>query len=50
MSGWQLIVAAVLYAWVARDYADNDRWALSVAFICYAVANLAFAVDAIRAK
>lgn len=43
MKGWQLCLAAALYVWAAIDYAKADDNAMSVAFVCYGVANLCFA-------
>jgi hypothetical protein len=45
MNGWQLTIAAGLYVWAAIDYAKADRDAMCIAFLCYGVANLAFAWD-----
>lgn len=48
MTGWQLLLCAFLYTWTAFDYARDDRWGMFIAFICYAVANVGFAWDAVR--
>jgi hypothetical protein len=45
VKGWQLCAAAALYVWAAIDYAKADRGDMCVAFICYGIANLAFAWD-----
>jgi len=48
MTAWQLLAAAVLYAWVAADYARVDRFGMCIAFLAYAVANVAFAWDDLK--
>ncbi|MFD0669735.1 hypothetical protein ACT80S_18595 [Ramlibacter sp. MAHUQ-53] len=49
MSPQLLAVTAAIYAWVAYDYGKADRWGMGAAFVCYAIANLGFAWDALRA-
>lgn len=43
MKGWQLITAGALYIWAAIDYRRDQDDAMSVAFICYGIANFCFA-------
>jgi hypothetical protein len=43
MKGWQLIAASVLYLWAAKDYAKDGQPEDAVAWLCYALANCAFA-------
>ena len=45
MTGWQLHAAAMLYAWAAFDYYRVDRYAMCAAFVCYAVANIAYGLE-----
>lgn len=42
MSAWELLAAAALYVSVAVRFANNDDPSMSVAFLAYAVANVAF--------
>jgi hypothetical protein len=46
VTGWQLFVAALLYAWVAFDYATAGRWGMCLAFVAYSIANTGFILDA----
>jgi hypothetical protein len=46
MTGWQLVIAGALYAWVAFDFAAAGRWGMVLAFTAYAVANAGFIWDA----
>jgi hypothetical protein len=48
VTAWQLLAAAVLYAWVAVDFARVHSFGMCVAFLAYAIANVAFAWDYIR--
>jgi hypothetical protein len=48
MTAWQLLAAAVLYAWVAADFARVHIFGMCVAFLAYAVANVAFAWDYLK--
>lgn len=45
MTAWQLLLAAVLYGWVAIDYAQAQRMGMCLAFLAYAIANVGFAFD-----
>jgi hypothetical protein len=45
VKGWQLTLAAALYVWSAIDFARDGRAAMCAAFVCYAIANIAFAID-----
>jgi hypothetical protein len=41
-----LLFVGVIYLIVAADYVGEDRYGMALAFLCYAVANLGFALDA----
>lgn len=45
MSAGLLLAVGAVYCIVALDYATHGRYGLSAAFICYALANVGFAVD-----
>lgn len=45
MSAGLLMLTAWIYLGVAVGYAREDRYGMAVAFVCYALANLAFAYD-----
>jgi len=49
MSTWALGLSVVLYAATAWDFAAKGDLAMAVAFMSYAVANIAFCVIALRA-
>ena len=40
-----LLLAALLYFWTAFDYFVDERYAMGMAFIAYAIANIGFAFD-----
>jgi len=42
MGVWALVLASILYLTVAIDLVYKKNYALSVVFLCYAVANLAY--------
>lgn len=39
MSGWQIAVTVLLYAWVAVDLWHAGRHGMSVSFLGYAIGN-----------
>lgn len=45
MSGWLLLLVAVIYAGVAGDYLRLGRHGMALAFLAYALANLGFMWD-----
>lgn len=46
MTAWQLGIAAVVYVWVAFDYACLGQMGMALAFVAYAAANLGFILAA----
>jgi hypothetical protein len=48
MATWALSLSVVLYLLTAADFAWRGDWAMSVAFACYGIANVAFVVVALR--
>jgi len=42
MGWWALILASILYLIVAIDLCIKKNYPLSVVFLCYAVANIAY--------
>jgi hypothetical protein len=48
MGAGLLLLVAVIYAAVAVDYARQDRYGMCLAFVCYSLANLGFALDVKR--
>jgi len=45
MSAGLLLIVGAVYCVVAVDYAMHGRYGLCAAFVCYAFANLGFAID-----
>ena len=50
MTSGLLLVTSGIYWWVAYGYIRERRWGMAVAFVCYALANVGFAWDAMAAK
>lgn len=44
MKVWPLVATAILYFAQAGSAAYASNWAITVAFVCWAIANLALAV------
>ena len=44
MSRWALIAAGALYLFVAIGYAGDGKFPAAIAFVCYAIANVCFAL------
>lgn len=45
-----LVITSVLYAGVAYGFVRERRWGMALAFLCYALANIGFAWDALAMK
>jgi uncharacterized membrane protein (UPF0136 family) len=43
-----LLLTSGIYAWVAYGFARERRWGMAIAFVCYALANVGFALDAMK--
>jgi hypothetical protein len=50
MASGLLLATSGIYAWVAYGFVRERRWGMAVAFLCYALANVGFAWDAIASK
>ena len=48
MGAGLLLFVGAIYLAVAVDYALKERMGMCLAFVCYALANLGFAVDSWR--
>jgi hypothetical protein len=42
MGFWALLIASALYAIVSIDLAIKNKYALSIIFLCYTIANLGY--------
>ncbi len=41
-------ISIFLYVWIAAGYWAMGSWKMSIAWVCYAVANAAFMADALE--
>jgi len=50
VSAGLLAIVALIYLAVAWDLGIKDQWGMSIAFICYALANIGFIIAITRGE